>query len=341
MDARLLDEAADWLVRLNDEGLTAAERVAFERWRQASPAHEGAWMRAERLMDKLGGLPPALAMPALGRSQRRSRRAAVAKLAVLLAAVPGGWMSWRVAQQQGWAADLRTVTGEQRLVTLADGSRLLLDTGTAVDIRFDAHQRLIHLHRGSILLETAADPSGVDRPLLVATAVGRLRALGTRFSVQQNSEGKFVDLAVTQGAVEVTLLGASRPALVVPAGNWARLTALGAGAADGRAAATGLGARHAGGGCHAHGRSLRPAVALPARPAALCPGGGVHQSVGRVPLGRYRPGLGHAGRNLCRDGASALAGLLGHGGGPLSSQARHLQKMHEGETFWKVVWQAR
>lgn len=229
MDARLLGEAADWLVRLNDEGLTAAERVAFERWRQASPAHEGAWMRAERLMDKLGGLPPALAMPTLGRSQRRSRRAAVAKLAVLLAAVPGGWMSWRVAQQQGWAADLRTVAGEQRLVTLADGSRLLLDTGTAVDIRFDANQRLIHLHRGSILLETAADPSGVDRPLLVATAVGRLRALGTRFSVQQNSEGKFVDLAVTQGAVEVTLLGASRPALVVPAGNWARLTALGAG----------------------------------------------------------------------------------------------------------------
>lgn len=229
MDARLLDEAADWLVRLNDEGLTAAERVAFERWRQASPAHEGAWMRAERLMDKLGGLPPALAMPALGRSQRRSRRAAVARLAVLLAAVPGGWMSWRVAQQQGWAADLRTVAGEQRLVTLADGSRLLLDTGTAVDVRFDAHQRLIHLRRGSILLETAADPSGVDRPLLVATAVGRLRALGTRFSVQQNSEGKFVDLAVTQGAVEVTLLGASRPALVVPAGNWARLTALGAG----------------------------------------------------------------------------------------------------------------
>lgn len=54
MDARLLDEAADWLVRLNDEGLTAAERIAFERWRQASPAHEGAWMRAERLMDKLG-----------------------------------------------------------------------------------------------------------------------------------------------------------------------------------------------------------------------------------------------------------------------------------------------
>ena len=230
MDARLLDEAADWLVRLNDTGLTAAEQAAFERWRRASPAHEGAWMRAELLMGKLGGLPPALAMPALGRSQRRSRRAAVARLAVLLAAVPGGWMSWRVAQQQGWTADLRTATGEQRQVTLADGSRLLLDTGTAVDIRFDAHQRLIHLRRGSILLETAADPSGVDRPLLVATTVGRLRALGTRFSVQQDGEGKFVDLAVTQGAVEVTLNGASKPVLMVPAGNWARLTAQGAGA---------------------------------------------------------------------------------------------------------------
>ncbi len=232
MDARLLDEAADWLVRLNDEGLTAAEHAAFERWRHTSADHEGAWMRAELLMGKLGGLPTALAMPALDRTQRRSRRAAVARLAVLLAAVPGGWMSWRMVQQQGWTADLRTATGEQRSVTLADGSRLLLDTASAVDIRFDAHQRLIHLRRGSILLETAADPSGVDRPLLVATAVGRLRALGTRFSVQQDSEGRFVDLAVTQGAVEVTLHGASRPALVVPAGNWARLTERGAGALE-------------------------------------------------------------------------------------------------------------
>lgn len=230
MEAHLLDEAADWLVRLNDEGLTVAEHAAFERWRRTSAEHEGAWMRAERLMGKLGGLPTALAMPTLDRSQRRSRRAAVARLAVLLAAVPGGWMSWRMAQQQGWTADLRTVTGEQRSVTLADGSRLLLDTASAVDIRFDAHQRLIHLRRGSILLETAADPSGVDRPLLVATAVGRLRALGTRFSVQQDSEGQFVDLAVTQGAVEVTPHAASRPAQVVPAGNWARLTAQGAGA---------------------------------------------------------------------------------------------------------------
>ncbi len=268
MDARLLDEAADWLVRLNDEGLTAAERVAFERWRQASPAHEGAWMRAELLMGKLGGLPTALAMPALDRSQRRSRRAAVARLALLLVAVPGGWMSWRVAQQQGWAADLRTVTGEQRLVTLADGSRLLLDTASAVDIRFDAQQRLIHLRRGSILLETAADPSG-DRPLLVATAVGRLRALGTRFSVQQNSEGKFVDLAVTQGAVEVTLLGASRPALVVPAGTWARLTEQGAGALQ-TASAQQL----------AWAQGMLVADAMPM--AEVC-----------AQLSRYRPGLLH------------------------------------------------
>lgn len=230
MDARLLDEAADWLVRLNDEGLTVAEHAAFERWRHTSADHEGAWMRAELLMGKLGGLPTALAMPALDRSQRRSRRAAVARLALLLAAVPGGWMSWRMVQQQGWTADLRTATGKQRSVTLADGSRLLLDTASAVDIRFDVHQRLIHLRRGSILLETAPDPSGVDRPLLVATAVGRLRALGTRFSVQQDGEGRFVDLAVTQGAVEVTLHGASRPAQVVPAGSWVRLTTQSAGA---------------------------------------------------------------------------------------------------------------
>jgi transmembrane sensor len=227
LQARVLDEAAEWLMRLHDSGATDADRAACERWRQADPQHALAWERAERLLGKLGGLPAALAMPALDRprSHRAQRRATVARLAALLAVAPAGWLAWQawyVADQRGWGADLRTATGERRTEHLADGSRLLLDTASAVDIRFDGALRLLTLRHGAISIETAADTATPRRPFVVDTAHGRLRALGTRFTVRQEggrADGGPVRLAVTEGAVEVTLRGAASPALVVQAGQ--------------------------------------------------------------------------------------------------------------------------
>ena len=191
LQARVLDEAAEWLMRLHDSGATDADRAACERWRQADPQHALAWERAERLLGKLGGLPAALAMPALDRprSHRAQRRAAVARLAALLAVAPAGWLVWSAADQRGWGADLRTATGERRTEHLADGSRLLLDTASAVDIRFDGALRLLTLRQGAISIETAADTATPHRPFVVDTAHGRLRALGTRFTVRQEGLG--------------------------------------------------------------------------------------------------------------------------------------------------------
>lgn len=227
LQARVLDEAAEWLMRLHDSGATDADRAACERWRQADPQHALAWERAERLLGKLGGLPAALAMPALDRprSHRAQRRATVARLAALLAVAPASWLAWQAwyaADQRGWGADLRTATGERRTEHLADGSRLLLDTASAVDIRFDGALRLLTLRQGAISIETAADTATPHRPFVVDTAHGRLRALGTRFTVRQEggrADGGPVRLAVTEGAVEVTLRGAASPALVVQAGQ--------------------------------------------------------------------------------------------------------------------------
>lgn len=233
LQARVLDEAAEWLMRLHDSGATDADRAACERWRQADPQHALAWGRAERLLGKLGGLPAALAMPALDRprSHRAQRRATVARLAALLAVAPASWLAWQawhVADQRGWGADLRTATGERRTEHLADGSRLLMDTASAVDIRFDGALRLLTLRQGAISIETAADTATPHRPFVVDTAHGRLRALGTRFTVRQEggrADGGPVRLAVTEGAVEVTLRGAASPALVVQAGQQTVLTA--------------------------------------------------------------------------------------------------------------------
>ncbi|NMG66957.1 hypothetical protein GPA19_18610 [Azoarcus indigens] len=114
-------------------------------------------------------------------------------------ALPAGWLAWRQVSVDGnrW----QSATGEQRPLTLADGSRLLLNTATEVVVRFDAQMRLIRLLTGEILATSAPDPQA--RPLIVATADGFARTLGTRFSVRRGSGEDSSRITVFEGAVEV------------------------------------------------------------------------------------------------------------------------------------------
>jgi len=211
----VLEEAAEWLMRLSENDLSDHERAEWERWKISSPERDRAWARAQLLQSKLGGLPPSLAMSALDRPSHPERRAALGKLALMLAVMPVGWGSWKLAQTQQWTADYRTRVGERRELTLADGSRITLNTDSAIDVRYDRQQRLVHLREGEILVQTAQDPS---RPFLVSTRQGRMQALGTRFTVRELS-GR-THLAVLEGAVKVMLAENTQTApLIVNAGQ--------------------------------------------------------------------------------------------------------------------------
>lgn len=233
VDNAVLREAAQWLVRLHSGNAGPADHAACARWRTQHPAHEHAWQRAERMAAKFGAVPATIGVPVLARQQvlHTNRRAALRTLAVLGTAMPAAWLGWRHTPWQGWMADYNTVTGERREVTLADGSRILLDTASAINVTFDSAERKVHLHSGAILVKTSVDPASEHRPFSVHTAKGQLRALGTRFTVRQDAESYNpgpVHVAVTEGAVEVTLPGASRPVLVLPSGQQTVLTAQGA-----------------------------------------------------------------------------------------------------------------
>ncbi|WP_044874386.1 FecR family protein [Pseudomonas sp. LFM046] len=220
-DSTPLEEAAEWLMRLNDSDVTDEERGAWAIWRESSPERAQAWSRAELLMGKMAGLPPALAMPALDRPASPDRRAAIAKLAVMLALVPAGW---KLAQWQGWTTDYHTAVGERREITLADGSQITLNTDSAIDVRYDAGQRFIRLLRGEILVQTSPDNQVPRRPFLVETTQGRMEALGTRFTVREGT-GR-THLAVLEGAVRVEPASAGLTASqVVHAGQQTRFTA--------------------------------------------------------------------------------------------------------------------
>lgn len=203
LDPKILEEAAEWLMRLSENDLSETERAEWECWKVSSPERNRAWSRAQLLQSKFGGLPPALAMSALDRPSNPERRAALGKLALLLAAVPAGWGSWKLAQSQQWSADYHTAVGQRRELTLADGSRITLNTDSAIDVLFDTRQRLIYLREGEILVQTAPDTAPQSRPFLVSTREGRMQALGTRFTVRELQTR--TQLAVLEGAVQVAL----------------------------------------------------------------------------------------------------------------------------------------
>ncbi|WP_293391583.1 FecR domain-containing protein [Nevskia sp.] len=202
IDAGIVHEAAGWLAQLHSGEASEADRSAWQQWRHRSTEHERAWQRAETLLGTLGGIPAGVGLSTFRKLDNRSRRAALKTLALLLTGLPAGWAAYRATPLREIAADQRTAIGERREIVLADGSRLTLNTDSAVDLHFDTRERRVRLRRGEIFIATAVDPAPIHRPFVIETAQGRIRALGTRFVVRQFDDHSRV--AVSEGAVEIS-----------------------------------------------------------------------------------------------------------------------------------------
>ncbi|MCU7371973.1 FecR domain-containing protein [Paucibacter sp. O1-1] len=232
----LAAQAADWLVRLSVDDATERQQAAsgFERWKQQDPRHAQAAAAMEGLLARMQGLREAgAARPARaalgvvassrGRGKPGSKRGGSAALLALLMGI-GAWLGLQAFPPEILLADLRTGTGQWQTHTLADGSRLSLGSDTAVALHDSAQQRGIELLRGEILLDVAKDP---NRPLVVSTAEGRMRALGTRLLVRRDAQG--TELTMLESRVAASRAGEGRM-VTVHAGQRLRLTPAGMGA---------------------------------------------------------------------------------------------------------------
>ena len=188
-------EAAAWLARLHAEDRTSADEAGFRRWVAADPANAQAFDRASAVWNSVGGIAarieraPAHATP---------RRAVLAGLGVAMFA--GGVATWEAAR----AGVYETAVGEQRRVTLADGSRLLLDTATKLRVRMHEDSREILMRSGRVCLEVAAD----RRPFLIETGTRRVLARNGQLDVRCDKAGAAI--VVTAGKADVTGGGSPR-----------------------------------------------------------------------------------------------------------------------------------
>ncbi len=206
--------AATWHVRLEDDA-TDADRAAFEAWRARDPRHGVAFDGMTGLLKRFEGLAAAPAKAALvaDRSERVLRRRLQVGAVLSVAMIALGLT---LSVRSGAFADFRTPVGRIQTVQLVDGSRLTLDTDTAVENRFRTAGRRLRLVRGQVSAEVAHDPT---RPFVIETPDGTVTALGTRFTVRMISDG--VEVSVQQSSVRACAKDGD--CVVVQAGETTRL----------------------------------------------------------------------------------------------------------------------
>ena len=91
-----------------------------------------------------------------------------------------------------------TAIGEQRSVALEDGSIVMLNTLSEVEVRMDRSTRHVNLLAGEAMFDVVADR---ERPFVVQAGSVSLKVLGTKFSVYR-MDG-VTRLAVVEGTVQL------------------------------------------------------------------------------------------------------------------------------------------
>ncbi|MNR84273.1 fec operon regulator FecR [compost metagenome] len=203
--------AADWLTLLMSGDATDEDEQRWQLWRQAQPEHELAWQHIEAVTGRFKGLPAQLAYHSLSPVANPmlaapKRRKAMRTLLWFGAVGVSGALATRTQSWQQTVADYRTATGEQRSLTLDDGTRITLNTASSINVRFDSQHRLVHLVAGEMMIVTG-HRAGDERPFMIKTAEGMVRALGTEFTVRQRDGSTTV--TVLESRVEITPAHAS------------------------------------------------------------------------------------------------------------------------------------
>ncbi|MGE9552979.1 ferric citrate uptake sigma factor regulator FecR [Erwinia amylovora] len=208
-----LRSASHWYAVLSGERVSPQQEARWQQWYEQDQDNQWAWQQVENLRSQLSHVPGDVASRAL--HDTRLTRRHVMKGLLLLLGVGGGWQLWQSETGAGLRADYRTAKGAVSHQRLEDGSLLTLNTQSAADVRFDAHQRAVNLWYGEIAITTAKDNQ--RRPFRVITRQGQLTALGTEFTVLQ--QDNVTRVAVQQHAVEVLLANHPQEKRIVNAGE--------------------------------------------------------------------------------------------------------------------------
>lgn len=199
-DEQLLKQALKWFFLLQSENCTDDDRRQFNYWLCKSEAHQAAYAHAEHLWsetDKLKGTPD---IPGLREARQRQPKRPPASIfgwalffLISSALMSIGWLEYNTE-----TITYSTQLGEQRLISLTDGSSINMNTATRLHVRISYLQRKITLDTGEAVFNVAHK---AWHPFVVHTEELQIRDIGTRFNVHKQQDDTVV--TVLEGAVEI------------------------------------------------------------------------------------------------------------------------------------------
>jgi transmembrane sensor len=209
-DEHLLLEAADWWTRLRDPHGTGSEVVTrlWLDWLAQDEGHLAVFEYVNDFGERLGTLDAGARRRLLDEFApaslpNRHWWLATAAAAVLVLAVGGGFLLRGRATSEGvLQASYASVTGQNREIVLADGSKVTLGGASRISVRFADGERQVTLEAGEAYFQVVHD---VQRPFEVDAGDLTVRDIGTAFDVRRGA-GE-VTVAVTQGQVRVAASG--------------------------------------------------------------------------------------------------------------------------------------
>lgn len=212
-----LDEAADWMLRLQEANDDSRVLKDFETWLSRSDENRNAWQQVGKTWSLLGGVAPIYRHVWSTQPLQNSRNAASRQLrpkdrhrrwviglsavgiaaCLLVLAVPSLVLRFE--------ADYLTEKAQSRVVTLDDGTTVYLGAESAIKSNFSASRRQVTLLAGEAFFDVSRNP---DRPFVVDAKGVKVEVLGTAFDVRLSSAATSIELA--RGAVGVSYDAASR-----------------------------------------------------------------------------------------------------------------------------------
>lgn len=214
--------AALWAARRMDPGFH--DEAGFEAWKSDDPANAEAFDQVWRT-NQDSALTEAMTLSEQRRAVRRRQAGPIAALAGgVLACGLAVALAWPQLQLMAVAPTaFETARGEHRAVVLEDGTTVMLDGDTRLEVRLGTGRREVALSRGEAFFDVAHDEA---RPFTVRTAAGSARVLGTAFDLELSDERgpDRLELSVHRGRVRLAPDGLIRRTAVLTPGQRAFAT---------------------------------------------------------------------------------------------------------------------
>ncbi len=227
-----MDIARKWYLKLEEDAGDDHLREQFEQWIGQDPTHREAFNAVVDFWSHIDGLPEIQEMRATGidifnevsgpeesgpEEFGPQEKATIVNLRQKKPVkeslkIRRSWQRWAVAAMilvvfsvgfNFYGSHLpegtyQTARGEMQTIQLADGSTVYLNTDSKLITDFTDRTRKIELLRGEAKFDVAHDE---NRPFIVETSRGDIRAVGTSFNIYDREEA--VEIIVFEGTVAV------------------------------------------------------------------------------------------------------------------------------------------